>query len=312
MELTKKDIDNRIYTIRGIQVMVDRDLAELYQVETKVLNQAVKRNIERFPETFRFQLSEAETSELLTHKDRLGFLNSQNDYLDSRSQIVTLNEKSTKRGHNIKYLPYVFTEQGVAMLSAVLRSDVAVQVSIQIMNAFVEMRKLMANHSGLLQRMEGIERKQLESDQKFEQVFKALEAGKPEPTQGIFFDGQIFDAYAFMSGVIKKAKKEIILIDNYIDESTLTHLSKKAKPVKVILYTKTISQQLTLDVKKANEQYSGFEIQSFAKSHDRFLIIDENDVYHIGASLKDLGKKWFAFTKMEKDSVENILKAIGK
>jgi hypothetical protein len=239
MELTKKDIDNRIYTIRGIQVMVDRDLAELYQVETKVLNQAVKRNIERFPETFRFQLSEAETSELLTHKDRLGFLNSQNDYLDSRSQIVTLNEKSTKRGHNIKYLPYVFTEQGVAMLSAVLRSDVAVQVSIQIMNAFVEMRKLMANHSGLLQRMEGIERKQLESDQKFEQVFKALEAGKPEPTQGIFFDGQIFDAYAFMSGVIKKAKKEIILIDNYIDESTLTHLSKKAKPVKVILYTKT-------------------------------------------------------------------------
>ena len=276
------------------------------------MNQAVKRNIERFPETFRFQLSEAETSELLTHKDRLGFLNSQNDYLDSRSQIVTLNEKSTKRGHNIKYLPYVFTEQGVAMLSAVLRSDVAVQVSIQIMNAFVEMRKLMANHSGLLQRMEGIERKQLESDQKFEQVFKALEAGKPDPTQGIFFDGQIFDAYAFMSRIIKKAKKEIILIDNYIDESTLTHLSKKAKPVKVILYTKTISQQLTLDVKKANEQYGGFEIHSFAKSHDRFLVIDGNTVYHIGASLKDLGKKWFAFTKMEKDSVENILKAIGK
>jgi hypothetical protein len=132
------------------------------------------------------------------------------------------------------------------------------------------------------------------------------------PTQGIFFDGQIFDAYAFMSGVIKKAKKEIILIDNYIDESTLTHLSKKAKPVKVILYTKTISQQLTLDVKKANEQYGGFEIHSFAKSHDRFLVIDGNTVYHIGASLKDLGKKWFAFTKMEKDSVENILKAIGK
>jgi hypothetical protein len=132
------------------------------------------------------------------------------------------------------------------------------------------------------------------------------------PTQGIFFDGQIFDAYAFMSRIIKKAKKEIILIDNYIDESTLTHLSKKAKPVKVILYTKTISQQLTLDVKKANEQYSGFEIQSFAKSHDRFLVIDGNTVYHIGASLKDLGKNWFAFTKMEKDSVENILKAIGK
>jgi hypothetical protein len=132
------------------------------------------------------------------------------------------------------------------------------------------------------------------------------------PTQGIFFDGQIFDAYAFMSRIIKKAKKEIILIDNYIDESTLTHLSKKAKPVKVILYTKTISQQLTLDVKKANEQYSSFEIQFFEKSHDRFLVIDGNTVYHIGASLKDLGKKWFAFTKMEKDSVESILNAIEK
>jgi hypothetical protein len=130
------------------------------------------------------------------------------------------------------------------------------------------------------------------------------------PNQGIFFDGQIFDAYAFFSKIIKKAKEEIILIDNYIDESTLTHLSKKNKNVKVILYSKNLSKQLDLDIKKANEQYGGFEIQAFAKSHDRFLIIDKNTVYHIGASLKDLGKKWFAFTKMDKDSVENILKAI--
>ena len=130
------------------------------------------------------------------------------------------------------------------------------------------------------------------------------------PTQGIFFDGQIFDAYAFFSSIIKKAKKEIILIDNYIDESTLTYLAKKEKHVKVYLYTKTISKQLTLDIQKANEQYSGFEIQSFSKSHDRFLIIDGSTVYHIGASLKDLGKKWFAFTQMEKDTVETILKAI--
>jgi len=132
------------------------------------------------------------------------------------------------------------------------------------------------------------------------------------PTQGIFFDGQIFDAYAFFSNIIKKAKKEIILIDNYIDESTLTHLSKKENKVKVILYSKSINRQLTLDIKKANEQYGGFEIQSFTKSHDRFLIIDEEIVYHIGASLKDLGKKWFAFTKMKKDSVDSIINAIGK
>jgi hypothetical protein len=132
------------------------------------------------------------------------------------------------------------------------------------------------------------------------------------PTQGIFFDGQIFDAYAFFSGIIKKAKREIVLLDNYVDENTLTHLSKKDKNVKVILYTKAISKQFTLDLKKANEQYGGFEVQVFAKSHDRFLIIDGNTVYHIGASLKDLWKKWFAFTKMEKNSVESILKALGK
>jgi hypothetical protein len=132
------------------------------------------------------------------------------------------------------------------------------------------------------------------------------------PTQGIFFDGQIFDAYAFFSNIIKKAKKEIILIDNYVDESTLSHLSKKENKVKVILYSKSINRQLTLDIKKANEQYGGFEIQSFTKSHDRFLIIDEEIVYHIGASLKDLGKKWFAFTKMKKDSVDSIINAIGK
>jgi len=163
----------------------------------------------------------------------------------------------------------------------------------------------------LNQRMDRIENHYENLNNEVKQISLLLKT-QELPSQGIFFDGQIFDAYAFVSGIIKKAKKEIILIDNYIDESTLTHLSKKDNPVKVILYTKTISQQLTLDVKKANEQYGGFEIQSFEKSHDRFLIIDGNTVYHIGASLKDLGKKWFAFTKMEKDSVESILNAIGK
>src|SRR5690554_2484060 len=207
--------------------------------------------------------------------------------------------------------PYAFTEQGVAMLSAVLRSDVAVKVSIQIINTFVEMRKLIANHSGLLQRMDSIERKQLQTDQKFEKVFKALENKDIIPTQGVFFDGQIYDAYELTSKIIRSAKKNIVLIDNYIDESTLTHLCKKTKAVKVLLLTKAITKRLALDVKKANEQYGNFDLKTFTKSHDRFLIIDNTEVYHLGASLKDLGKKWFASSKLEKNSIANILKEIG-
>lgn len=287
LTVLQKEIENRIFVFRGNQVMLDRDLADMYQVETRVLNQAVNRNIERFPELFRFQLTEAE-------------------FENWKSQIVMSNED--KMG--LRRPPFVFTEQGVAMLSAVLRSSVAVKVSIQIMNAFVEMRKLIANHNGLLQRMDGIEKKQLETDQKFEKVFKALE-GNTIPTQGVFFEGEVFDAYKLASKIIRSAKKNITLIDNYIDESTLTHLSKKNKNVSVLLLTKTISKQLALDVKKANEQYSNFEIKEFAKSHDRFLIIDNSEVYHLGASLKDLGKKWFAFSKMYKSSVSSILKEIG-
>jgi hypothetical protein len=289
MEIIETEvIQNKIISVRGVQVMLDSDLAILYQTETKFINRAVKRNLLRFPEAFMFQLSESEWTNL-------------------KFQFGTSSEHGGRRS-----IPFAFTEQGVAMLSAVLNTERAITISIQIMQAFVAMRNFLHNNASVFQRLDQVELKQLKTDEKLEQIFKALEAGKPEPNQGIFFDGQIFDAYAFVSGIIKKAKKEIILIDNYIDESTLTHLSKKDNPVKVILYTKTISQQLTLDVKKANEQYGGFEIQSFEKSHDRFLIIDGNTVYHIGASLKDLGKKWFAFTKMEKDSVENILKAIGK
>lgn len=287
LTVLQKEIENRIFVFRGTQVMLDRDLADMYQVETRVLNQAVNRNIERFPELFRFQLTEAE-------------------FENWKSQIVMSNED--KMG--LRRPPFVFTEQGVAMLSAVLRSDVAVKVSIQIINAFVEMRKLIANHSGLLQRMDGIERKQLETDQKFEKVFKALE-GNTIPTQGIFFDGEVFDAYKLASKIIRSAKKKITLIDNYIDDSTLTHLSKKNKSVSILLLTKTITKQLSLDLKKANEQYGNFEVQSFAKSHDRFLIIDDSDVYHLGASLKDLGKKWFAFSKMDKRTVSSLLKEIG-
>lgn len=283
--ISQKQIENRICTIRGNQVMMDRDLAEMYQVGTKVLNQAVKRNIERFPESFRFQLSDNEKNELVTNCDRF---------------------ESLKHSSNN---PYAFTEQGVAMLSAVLRSDVAVKVSIQIINAFIEMRKLIANHSGLLQRMEGIERKQLEADHKFEQVLKALEGNKI-PTQGVFFDGQIFDAYELASRIIRSAQKSIVLIDNYIDESTFMQLAKKKKGVNAALLTKATDKKLTLDLQKANEQYGNFTLKAFTKSHDRFLIIDGKEVYHLGASLKDLGKKWFAFSKMEAKSVEGIMKEI--
>jgi hypothetical protein len=299
LTFAQKEIENRIFHFRGTQVMLDSDLANIYKVETRVLNQAVNRNIERFPELFRFQLTEVE-------------------FENWKSQIV-MSENHNLKSQNVissvhggrRTLPYVFTEQGVAMLSAVLRSDVAVKVSTQIINAFVEMRKFIANHYGLLQRMEGIERKQIETDQKFEQVFKALESKNAIPNQGVFFDGQVFDAYELASKIIRSAKNSIVLIDNYIDESTLTHLSKKTKAVKVLLLTKTMSNQLTLDVKKANEQYGNFDIRVFANSHDRFIIIDNSDVYHVGASLKDLGKKWFAFSKMDKSSVSNIIKEIG-
>lgn len=299
LTFAQKEIENRIFHFRGTQVMLDSDLANIYKVETRVLNQAVNRNIERFPELFRFQLTEAE-------------------FENWKSQIV-MSENHNLKSQNVmssahggrRSLPFAFTEQGVAMLSAVLRSKIAVKVSIQIISAFVEMRKFIANHYGLLQRMDGIERKQIETDQKFEQVFKALESKNAIPNQGVFFDGQVFDAYELASKIIRSAKISIVLIDNYIDETTLTHLSKKAKTVKVLLLTKTMSNQLNLDVKKANEQYGNFEIREFASSHDRFIIIDNSDVYHLGASLKDLGKKWFAFSKMDKSSVSNIIKEIG-
>jgi hypothetical protein len=299
LTFAQKEIENRIFHFRGTQVMLDSDLANIYKVETRVLNQAVNRNIERFPELFRFQLIETEFENW----------KSQN-VMSENHNLKSQNVMSSAHGGR-RSLPYAFTEQGVAMLSAVLRSDVAVKVSIQIISAFVEMRKLIANHYGLLQRMDGIERKQLETDQKFEQVFKALESKNNIPNQGIFFDGQVFDAYELASKIIRSAKKSIVLIDNYIDESTLTHLSKKAKTVKVVLLTKTMSNQLILDVKKANELYGNFEIREFASSHDRFIIIDNSDVYHLGASLKDLGKKWFAFSKMDKSSVSSIIKEIG-
>jgi hypothetical protein len=275
MDLIKnKDLQSKIFTIRGIQVMLDRDLAELFNVEVKRLNEQVKRNVERFPENFRFPLNDDEKNELVANCDRF---------------------KSLKHSSNKSF---AFTEQGVAMLSAILRSDVAIKVSIEIINAFVEMRKVINSLSGLLQRMEGLERKLLESDYKFDEIFKAL--NQPNfPEQGVFFDGQLFDAYVFISELIKSANHSILLIDNYVDETTLLMLSKRNSTCNAIIYTQKINATLTLDLAKHNNQYPIVEIKILKTSHDRFLIIDEKELYHIGASLKDLGKKWFGFSRID-------------
>ncbi|MEA2077412.1 MAG: ORF6N domain-containing protein [Candidatus Marinimicrobia bacterium] len=276
---------NMIFSIRDRQVMVDRDLASLYQVETKVLNQAVKRNIERFPGNFRFQLNNIETKELVTNCDRLSLL-----------KYASTN-------------PYVFTEQGISMLSAVLKSDIAVRVSIQIMNAFIKMRKYYSINSDIFRRLENVEKRQIGVEKKFEKIFKAFEDKSDFPGQGIFYDGQIFDAHVFISDLIRSANHSIKVIDNYIDERVLTLLSKKKKGVKVIIYTNSISRQLELDIEKFNKQYPWMESVIFKRSHDRFMIIDDDNIYHIGASLKDLGKKWFAFSKLHIDP-QLILKHI--
>ena len=276
--ITQKEIENQIYNVRGKEVMLDSDLAKIYQVETKVFNQAVKRNADRFPEYFRFQLEQDEF-----------------DSINLRSQFVT----SSLNYGGRRYLPYAFTEQGIAMLSAVLRSDIAVKVSIEIMNAFVEMRRMLVSNAALFHRLDKMELKQLETDQKFEEIFKALESGKLHSEKGIFYDGQIFDAYSFVSDIIRSAKSSIILIDNYVDDTVLTLLGKRNDNVTAMIYTKNISNQLRLDVQRYNSQYSPVEVEIFSDSHDRFLIIDSTELYHIGASLKDLGKKWFAFSRMD-------------
>ena len=284
---------NKIYTIRGLQVMLDRDLAIFYKVNISVFNQAIKRNLDRFPKAFRFQLAKKEYSAL-------------------RSQFVILKKG---RGMHTKYTPYVFTEQGVAMLSGVLNSKTAINISVQIINAFVSMRRFISSNLEVFQRLTIIEKKQLqyelENDVKFKELFNAIESKDVIPSKGIFFDGQVFDAYKFISDLIKSANKSIILIDNYIDDSVLTFFTKIKKNVNVIIYNKKITKQLSLDLKKYNTQYKPIKIKEFNKSHDRFLIIDNKEIYHIGASLKDLGKKWFAFCKLDID-INNILEKLNK
>lgn len=274
--------ENLIFTIRDQQVMLDFHLSQVYNLETKRLNEQVKRNLKRFPDSFMFQLNQTEWEIL-------------------RSQFATAKRRT---------LPFAFTEQGVAMLSSVLNSDYAIQVSIQIMKAFVNMRKFLLNNASIFQRLDRIESKQLQSDEKIDQIFKALDAKTLSTDKGIFFNGQVFDAYIFFTEIIKKAKHHIILIDNYIDESVLLQLSKRNPNVTATIYTGKISQQLSLDLDKHNKQYPPIEIKQFSDSHDRFIIIDHSELYHIGASLKDLGKKWFAFSRFDSlaESLLNMLK----
>ena len=266
-------IENLIFNVRGIQVMLDRDLAQLYGVSTGRLNEQVKRNIERFPLSFRFQLSEIERDEVIANCDNL---------------------KTLKFNPS---LPYVFTEQGIAQLSSVLRTPTAIEVSIKIMNAFVNMRRFLIANAAVFQRLELLEKHQLTTDKKIDEIFNKIENHLPS-SQGIFFDGQVFDAYSFISDLIRTATNKIILIDNYIDESVLILLDKRGNEVAAEIYTHTPNAQLQLDIKRHDSQYTPIPIHVFTHSHDRFLCIDDT-VYHIGASLKDLGKKWFAFSRME-------------
>ncbi|MEA1919456.1 MAG: ORF6N domain-containing protein [Campylobacterota bacterium] len=282
--VTNLTIETKIFTLRGVQVMIDRDLAVLYGVETRVLKQAVKRNIKRFPHDFMF---EADASDI--------------EAMVSQSVIPS-------KQHLGGAKPFIFSEQGVSTLSSILTSDKAIEIHIEIMRAFVQMRRYISQNALLFERVDLLERKQQTTEQKIDTILNAIEDKSIQPKQGIFFDGQIFDAYIFISDLIKKAKKSITLIDNYIDESTLLHLSSKVnKNIKITILTKTVTKAIKLDIEKNNAQYQNIELKEFKDSHDRFLIIDET-VYHIGASLKDLGKKWFAFSRIEGDALHLLEK----
>jgi phage regulator Rha-like protein len=277
-KLIKSEIEARIFTIRGMQVMIDSDLAELYGTETKFINRAVSRNQDRFPPDFTFRLNDEEWSAL-------------------RFQNGTLNE-TVSRGKHRKYPPIAFTEQGIAMLSAVLSTPVAIRISVEIIRSFIELRKRNHSLSIIFKKFKEIDRWKEDTELKLEALFKALSKNE-FPSSGIFFNDQIFDAYVFSSELISKAKKSIILIDNYIDETTLLQLSKRNKKVHCIIYTEKTTEQIKLDLEKHNAQYDPIEIRILKYAHDRFLILDEKELYHIGASLKDLGKRWFAFSRMD-------------
>ena len=324
-EISTLQIEKKIFVIRGVQVMIDRDIAELYGVETRVLNQAVKRNIERFPEEFMFQLTREEIdflkSQIVTSRETDSVMSQfvtspkTNSVISqiatSRNNIFTGQEGGTRK------LPFAFTEQGCAMLSSVLRSETAVQVSIQIMKAFVSMRHFVQSNLQIFAELKSIREHQLntdihlkESDKRIDQLFTLMDKYNVNDTQGIFFQGQIFDAYAKFESFIQSAQKEIILIDNYVDLSVIQRLAKKKKGVNIIIYTDPKTKLTTQDIQTFNAQYPTITLNHTTKMHNRFMIIDNKVLYHIGASLKDLGKKCFAFEIQDSSFVSDILKNI--
>lgn len=282
VEMTQFNIENLIYVIRDKQVMLDSDLAVLYQVETGNLNKAMKRNQKRFPEDFCFQLSKEEFENLK---------------FQSGSSYSDVNGYGGRR-----YMPYVYTEQGISMLASVLRSEIAINVSIRIMRSFVEMRRFIANNALLFERISAVELRQLEyqkqTDEKLEQIFDYISEHE-ESNQKIFFEGQIYDAFSLIVSLIQKAEKEITLIDGYVDVGTLNLLSKKKESVSVTIYTQKHTRLSKTDVENFNAQYSNLEVKDTKAFHDRFLILDREIAYHVGASLKDAGKKCFGISLIQ-------------
>ncbi len=283
-----KDIKDMIYNVRGKEVMLDSDLAILYGCVngTKTINQSVKRNIERFPSNFYFQLTKEE-------------------YYNLKSQIGTASMKRT--------LPYAFTEQGVAMLSSVLRTKDAARVSVNIMNAFVEMRKIINENKDLFKRIIQIENKTdyientlLEHDNQINKIFDKFNR-KEDLKSKLFFNGEIYDSYSLIVDIIKEAKEGITIIDNYIDENILKYLKKKGKEVKVTIITSKKSKIYDIDIEKFNEQYNGINIEYTNIFHDRFIIIDNKTLYHLGTSLNYIGSKVFAINKIEDTDYINLL-----
>ena len=297
-KISNEYIKNLIYTIRGKQVMLDSDVAMLYNYTTKRINETVNRNKQRFPENFCFQLTDEEY-EVLRCKDITVNKDSIQENFDNslRSQFATLNE-NIGRGKHRKYLPYVFTEQGIAMLSGLLKNDIAIQVSINIMNAFVEMRKFLSTNGQIFERLTNVEYKLLEYDKKFNEVFSQFHL-KDDTKQRIFFDGQIYDAYSLIVDIIKKADKKILIIDNYVDDSILKMLTKKKNHIEVVILTSNKSNIQNIDIQKFNKEYPLLKVAKTNKFHDRFIVIDNKEMYHLGASIKDLGKKCFAINKIE-------------
>lgn len=276
-------IENLIHVVRGQQVMLDSDLATLYGVETKRLKEQVRRNLNRFPTDFMFELTKEECL---------------------RSQIATLN---AGQGKHLKYMPFVFTENGIAMLSSVLKSETAIEVNIRIMRAFTYMRSFLTSNAHIFKRLETVEHHQLllqkhqsETDKKIEEVLTRIDRNEPQPIEGFFFEGQIFDAYTLISDLVRKAKKRIILIDNYVDDRILKMLDKRKDGISAMIYTDPRHSHISLDLSRHNAQYPHIEVRNCINVHDRFLIIDDT-VYFIGGSIKDLGKKIVAFSQMQQN-----------